>query len=147
MSIKSRLQALADRYDRRRREREERRKLLEPFVDRVNEIRSAPNVTKSDLYCTVCNRDFSGIASKQVSSVRTMLPTAWYVGKCPKGHKAIRYITDKLDDPYYNLSLLVARQRYDMRDDFLDPSDPRFKVLYPEAYKRLMTDARQKSKN
>lgn len=146
MSIRSKIQALVDRYDKRRKEREDRRKILEPFVDRLNDIKQSPRTTKSDFFCTVCKKDFSGIAFKQVSAVRSMLPTAWYVGKCPVGHKAIRYITDKYTDPYYDLSLMVARQRWEMKDDFLDPSDPRFKQLYPEAYKRLITDAeRQKN--
>lgn len=137
MGIGDKIKELVGRYDQRRKEREERRKILEPFVDRVNEIRQAPRVTKSDFWCTTCKKDFSGIAFKQVSSIRSMLPTAWFVGKCPEGHRAIRRITDRLTDPYYDLSLMVRRQRAEMADAFLDPSDPRFKELYPEAYKRL----------
>ena len=137
MKFTDKIKDLVNRYDDRRREREERHKLLEPFVDRVNEIRQAPRVTKSDFFCTTCKKDFAGIAFKQVSSIRAMLPTAWFVGKCPEGHTALRRITDKITDPYYNLSLMVAKQRADMALDFIDPTDPRFKELYPEQYRKL----------
>jgi hypothetical protein len=116
---------------------------LEPFVDRLNEIREAARVIQTDFFCSVCKKDFVGMGFKQVSAIRDLQPCAWYVGKCPEGHRAIRYITDKWADPYYNRSLVVAMQREQMKDDFLDPSDPRFKKLYPEAYKRLVTDAKK----
>lgn len=143
MSVRSKIQELVDRYDTRRKEREDRRKLLEPFVDRLNDIRQSPRVVQSDFFCTVCKKDFVGMGFKQVSAIREMLPCAWYVGKCPEGHRSLRYITDKWADPYYEQSLLVSKQRFEMKDDFLDPSDPRFKELYPEAYKRLITDAKE----
>lgn len=146
MKFTDKIKGLVNRYDERRKEREERHKLLEPFVDRVNEIRQAPRVTKSDFFCTVCKKDFSGIAFKQVSSIRPMLPTAWFIGTCPKGHRALRRITDRLTDPYYDMSLMVARQRAEMAEAFMDPSDPRFKELYPEAYARLFPNGQgQKS--
>ena len=138
MTIRQKIQELKDRYDQRRNDREERRKLLEPFVDRLNEIRGAPRATKSDFFCDKCNKDFAGLAFKQVSAVRPMLPTAWFVSKCPVGHRTFRRITDRNTDPYYDRSRLVQRQRHDMRDYFLDPSDPRFRVLYPRQYEELM---------
>ncbi len=137
MKITEKIKELVNRYDQRRAERLERHKILEPFVDRLNEIKEAPRTTKSDFFCMTCKKDFSGIAFKQVSAIRPMLPTAWFVGKCPKGHRTLRRITDKNSDPYYDMSLMVARQRADMADAFLDPSDPRFKILYPRQWEAL----------
>jgi hypothetical protein len=65
------------------------------------------------------------------------MPTAWYTGYCPNGHRMIRRITDKDSDPYYFMSDILKRQRYDLRDMLLTPDDPRFKELYPEQYKQL----------
>lgn len=140
MKITEKIKELVARYDQRRAERKERHKILEPLVDRVNEIREAPRATKSDFFCVTCKKDFSGIAFKQVSSVRPMLPTAWFVSWCPAGHRALRRITDKDTDSYYDQSLVVQRQRYDLRDAFLDPSDPRFRLLYPNAYTKLISN-------
>jgi len=138
MTIREKIQTLKDRYDQRRKDREDRRIILEPFVDRLNEIRQAPRATKTDFFCTSCRKDVTGLSFKQVSAVRPMLPAAWYAAKCPKGHRMIRRITDKSTDPYYDFSQMVARSRHDMRDDFLDPSDPRFQILYPRQYAELM---------
>jgi hypothetical protein len=131
------LNKLIAHYDALQAERARRKAIEEPFNARIREIKDAPRVTKYDFWCTECGQDFVGLAWKQVSGVRQELPCAWYVGKCPKGHKAIRKITDKNTDHYYDLSRMVAKQRYDMQDAFLTPDDPRFRILYPKQYEEL----------
>jgi hypothetical protein len=56
----------------------------------------------------------------------------------------IRRITDKVQDPYYYQSLMLNRQRYNMRDDLLTPDDPRFKLLYPKQYEELFKKRNKK---
>ena len=126
---KSNLEALVDakRSDRERvrdREREQRM--------RIRELNEAPRRTTTDFWCAKCRKDFSGPAYKQVSGTHGR-----YVGCCPRGHEAYRNITEKNRDPYYRDSEMVRRLRYTMRDDLVQPGDPRFKELYPEQYKKL----------
>jgi hypothetical protein len=131
------LKKLIDRYDQRRRDRAAKEALEKPFKDRMEVIFSAPRFTKTDFWCKVCQKDCSGTGYRQVQTHRERYPTAWFVGYCPVGHKVIRRITDKNTDPYYDLSFMVKRMRYDMRDDLLTPEDPRFKVLYPKKWEEL----------
>jgi hypothetical protein len=134
---KDRLRRLVARYEKRVHERRMREERERPFKERVQAIFEAPRYVITDFYCRQCNKDVSGTAFRQVCTMRQNLPTAWFVSICPKGHRIVRRITDKDSDPYYDLSPLVARQRFEMRDDLLDPSDPRFKILYPAQYAKL----------
>jgi hypothetical protein len=137
MKNSSKLKRLIARYDKRRKERELKDKLERPFKERLQDIFSANKFVVTDFYCPVCKQDVSGTGFRQVCTIRQNYPTAWYVSFCPSHHKIIRRITDKDTDPYYELSPLVKRQRYELRDDLLDPTDPRFKVLYPEQFAKL----------
>lgn len=128
---------LKEAYDRARARRWAEQDRERPYMERVSAIYEASRFTITDFYCSVCKKDCTGTGYKQVSEIRFKRPTAWYVGICPKGHKLIRRITDKTTDPYYDLSPLIARQRYDMRDEILTPFDPRFKEIYPEQYAKL----------
>jgi hypothetical protein len=147
MSNKSIIQRLKDRLNRATEERQAKEAEEQPFKDRLKEIFTAPRSVVTDFYCSVCKRDCSGTGYRQVCTIRQWAPTAWYVGNCPKGHKMIRRITDKSSDPYYEMSPMIQRHRYEMRNAFMDPSDPRFKLLYPDKYEELMQNARQTTKN
>lgn len=135
--MKNPLQSLINRYDKRRKERAEKEARERPFKDRVDAIFSAPKFTKMDFWCKTCKKDCTGTGYRQVSIIRSRFPTAWFVGFCPMGHKVMRRITDKGTDPYYNLSFMIKRMRYERRDDLLTPDDPRFKVLYPKQWEEL----------
>jgi hypothetical protein len=132
------IEKLKKRVDGRREDRERRKSMDAALRARQRDIDDAPDCVLHDFWCTRCKADFSGMGWKQTR--KSTPPIAWYVGICPKGHEAIRRITDKADDPYYRLSLLVRRQRVDMEDDFLTPDNPRFKQLYPEQYKKLISN-------
>ena len=127
---------LRDRFDELYAKRMKERAEQSPMLERVRDIMDAPKRTLMDFWCDKCHKDFRVLAHKCVGTARPVL-VAWYVGYCPKGHKAVRRITDKLSDPYYGMSLMVARQRWEMRDAFVQPGDPRFKQLYPEQAKRF----------
>ena len=134
---------LIARYDQRRAERAAMERKMRPFKERIEAIMHAPRFTITDFWCDQCRKDVTGTGFKQVCAFREKLPTAWYTSFCPKGHRITRRITDKDTDPYYTRSLLVQRQRYDLRDLLLTPDDPRFKVLYPEAYAKLYPNGKK----
>lgn len=133
---------LIARYEARRKDRAIAEAKMRPFRDRVEAIMQAPRFTITDFWCAKCQKDVSGTGFRQTCVIRETLPTAWYTSFCPEGHRLTRRITDKDTDPYYTSSLLIKRQRYDLSDLLLTPDDPRFKILYPEAYKKLYPDAK-----
>ena len=132
------LQRLKDKYDRARNDRLAREEMERPYKERLETIFTSHKVIVTDFWCDICKRDCSGPGYREVCTIRSYAPTAWYVGYCPLGHKMIRRITDKNNDSYYDLSEMVQRHRAEMKDDFLSPDDPRFKLLYPEKYAELM---------
>lgn len=140
MSKKSREEQrkLRERYDLLRQLRAEREEKERPFNDRVKAIMDAPRFTIMDFWCNRCKKDCTGTGYRQTCILRPRLPTAWFVGFCPVGHKVIRRITDKETDPYYDSSFMIMRMRHEMRDDLLTPDDPRFKELYPKKWEELM---------
>jgi len=131
------IQRLKDKYDEARRKRHLKDIKDKPLKDRIKDIFDAALYVNTDFYCPICKRDCSGPGYRRTCTLRPHSPTAWYVGFCPKGHRMIRRITDKNTDPYYDLSFMVKRQRYDMADALLTPDDPRFKLLYPKQYEEL----------
>jgi hypothetical protein len=132
---------LRERYDERRRWREAEEAVQRPFKDRVKAIFDAPRFTVMDFWCNTCKKDCTGTGYRQVGTLRDRLPTAWFIGYCPRGHKMIRRITDKSSDPYYDSSFIIMRQRYELADALLTPDDPRFKLLYPKQYAELTRDS------
>lgn len=133
-------------YDDIRKKREAIAEKNAPFLDRVKAIMDAPRVARLDFWCTVCKKDCTGPGYRQVATIRERVPTAWYVAFCPQGHRMIRRITDKSDDPYYYQSMFLQRQRMDMAMDLLTPDDPRFRILYPKQWEELY-GKKQRAKN
>jgi|TARA_R100001530_G_scaffold73266_1_gene51667 hypothetical protein len=147
MNKKGIIQKLKDRFEKARIKRLKKEAKEQPFKDRLIEIFSAPRHTLTDFYCLVCKKDCSGTGYRQVCTIRKWVPTAWYIGTCPNGHKMIRRITDKSSDPYYVMSPFLQRQRYDLIDAFITPDDPRFKVLYPDKYAKLKNHVGKETNN
>lgn len=141
---KSILRKLQRRYDEARKKRIEQEEKERPLKERIDAIFNAPKFVKTDFWCPVCKRDCTGTGYRQVNTTNDQRPTAWFVGYCPEKHKMIRRITDKVQDPYYYQSLMLNRQRYNMRDDLLTPDDPRFKLLYPKQYEELFKKRNKK---
>ena len=132
------IKQLKNRYNWRVAERKAQKERERPFKERLHVIFSSPRFIITDFWCDICRRDCTGTGFRQVCTIRPQLPTAWFMGFCPEGHKMIRRITDKGSDPYYDRSLLVQRQRYELSDALLTPDDPRFKVVYPKQWEELM---------
>lgn len=112
-------------------------RLRQKLTERAQEIKDAPYVADTDFYCDVCKKDFGARGFKQVRTPKGSVWFAFYEATCPQGHTAIRYITDKITDPYFVTSPFVRAQQDEYADYMLDPSSPRFKLLYPETHKRL----------
>jgi hypothetical protein len=109
-------------------------------ADTVRIIREAFAHTRMGFWCDKCRHDFEGIAHKEIREPSDALPYAWYVGHCPKKHEAIRRITEKQGDPYYRKSQVVRAQRLEMADAMLTPDHPRFRMVYPEQWRKIKAE-------
>lgn len=109
------------------------------YKERLAEVDEPPQYAMHDFWCTECQRDFSATGMKQVRN-RGTWPIAWYGALCPSGHLAIRRITDKISDPYFHDSVAIRRQQAEHADDFILPSDPRFKYKYPVQWARIQEE-------
>jgi len=127
----SRLKKLVDdNYEERERERSRVMKRDE----RSKIIAEATDWKLTEFFCVKHQLDFTKIGRKEVNGDRAV-----YKADCPKclsepnytfTKRCERYITDRHKDPYYNNSLIIRKQRFEARDDLLQPGDPRFNMLY-----------------
>lgn len=81
-------------------------------------------------YCDVCRQDFTGKGFIYVSQFRNERPIAFYKTVHNCGREAIRRLTERPDDEFYNLSPMIYQQRQTSIDDMLSPHYNRFTVLY-----------------
>lgn len=116
-------------------------RLRQKLSERAQEIKDAPESQMMDFYCDTCKRDFGAMGFKQVRIPKKSVWFAFYEANCPNNHKALRYITDKLTDPYFFNSPFVREQQNQFEDAMITPDNPRFKLLYPEAYERIKSAA------
>lgn len=135
---------LARRIQGNREERQRHEERSKAVEERIGVIADAQHRVPYPFWCEPCNADFEGVAYKEVRENRGW-PLAWYVGFCPKGHKCLRYITDRYKDPYSWQSYLVKVQRAKYADDFMQPSDPRFREKYPEQWAKLQEESEQRA--
>lgn len=133
---------LQQRVDRNRKEREREKKWREYLDARWKLINEAARFHKTDFWCRHCTLDFTAYGFKRVSTA-VPPPDAWYEAFCPLGHFAVRHITDKPRDPYYRESVLIRQQRHELRDELLQPDDPRFKHVYPTQWRRMQEEMKQ----
>lgn len=132
---------LRKRIEAKREERARYEALEKERRDRERVVREAYDHTPMQFWCDECERDYETIGHKVVQEEnRFHLLRAYYVGICPASHRNIRRITDKQGDPYYHKSIMLRRQRIDMADAMLQPHDPRFRVVYPDAWRRIEAD-------
>ena len=137
------------RIDSRRAEREAKEASTAEHKARMRAVNEAYWRTKIGFWCKHCQRDYNLIGYKHRTDrafdvdrgvmvpVSVAYPEAWYSATCPEGHTVYRLITDKHRDPYYRLSKAVQFERSILEDDLLQPSDPRFKYVYPDAWRKL----------
>ena len=114
------------------------------YADRLRTIVDAPRRTPMEFWCRVCESDFTCVDALKMTTTMRGVPSAYYDGRCPKNHRAIRHLTDKHLDPYYYQSAMLAEQRYRMRDDTIAPSDPRFRIVYPKQWAAIEEEREQR---
>lgn len=105
--------------------------------ERRDEILAAPPRIFTQFWCDTCLRDFETTGYKETRVPTVGVWFAYYVGICPCGKHAVRYITDKLLDPYWYKSKAVKVQQGQYADEMLQPWQPRFRQIYPLQYARL----------
>lgn len=113
---------------------------------RQRSVDKAPATQEMDFYCPECVAHYFLVGRKVVEhgynvttgqSYPVSPVRASFVARCPKkGHSLRRYITDAWMDPYLN-SPILRHQAWLMRDELLQPSDPRFKTVYPKEWAKM----------
>lgn len=129
--------SLRNKIELKQEDRERFVELQKWLFARRDEILAAPPYTDTAFWCDYCERDFEGKGHKEVRVPVGSVWLAYYVGICPCGKHSLRYITDKLKDPYFYKSLTVRVQQRLFPDEMLQPWQPRFKLLYPQQYQKL----------
>ena len=138
--MKDHMTALADIATSSLTEAQKEREYKKLGKERWKEITDAPPMLhQCDFFCRNCDKDVTAPGYKSVrgSEADALKATADYLGRCPKDHALVRYITDKHMDPYFKLSPMVRMMRRKHEIDMLTPDDPRFKTYYPDAHKRI----------
>ena len=113
-----------------------------------NMDRDIPDVLKSfDFWCDTCQQDFQSPARKtryrlEGDTIATLR------GECEEcGEVAIRYATHRDQDPYYQRSLKIRRQRNQYRIEMLQSREYGFKTHYgdPDAdFNKMMAREEEK---
>lgn len=86
---------------------------------------------RTSFWCNQDRRDFDGEAEEY-----TARDGAKYLrGYCPKGHRVVRYVTNRKQDPYYHESTKVREEALKYWKDTLQPGDTGFDTYYPNALK------------
>lgn len=130
----------------KREARERQRTEDEARYERERTIEQAPSPWTTEFWCPVCRKDFARLSRKVVIRAYAK-PIAFYEAKCPKNkHWCRRRITDKFSDPYYFDSAQLKRARVEMEKDLLQPSDPRFRAVYGDPYKKHYEELEKKER-
>lgn len=141
------IQRLIKHLDARYAEKERYESLEEKRTARQRLIDSVPDVQLMEFYCK-CHGDFISKGGKIVCHKGQPDVYAYYVShgtaqgiENPRQRwhacRVKRYITDKVQDPYYRESKLLNELRLKMADDLLQPDDPKFKAKYGDPYKKF----------
>lgn len=108
------------------------------LFERRDDILAAPMYVQTQFWCDYCEKDFNTTGHKEVRTPSNgTVWFAYYVGICPCGRHGLRYITDRLLDPYFYKSDVVRVQQGQYADEMLQPTQPRFRQLYPQQYAKL----------
>lgn len=132
------IKRLKKRVELNREERDRHQKLVRWLEEREKEIKIAKERVMTSFFCDTCDADWDGVGFKQIRVPKGSMWFAYYIGYCPAGHPCVRRITDKLNDPYFYRSYILKKEQAKHADDFLPHWHPRFKLVYPEAYAKLI---------
>mgnify|MGYP001571142001 CR=1 FL=1 len=88
------------------------------------------NLKSFDFWCDTCQEDFEAPARKTRYRMEGDV-IATMRGECPEcGETVIRYVTHRDQDPYYQRSMKIHRQRNQYRTEMLQAEEYGFKTHY-----------------
>ncbi len=144
MLIKSldKVEKLTKRVENLYNERQRYDDLQQALQARNKLINEAPQLTRTDFWCSTCREDILNCMAYKVVEKDWCYPyqkIAYYESyrACHKGLR--RRITDKHTDPYYRESAMIRIQARAARDsgDLLQPHDFGFQTKYGDPNKKL----------
>lgn len=126
------IRELMEQQDRRVADRELHRAHAAALNERRSEHSKTDLKATLPFWCARCREDFMSETIRQdeadwedPSDFRSL-----YKAKCPKGHWCVRLAMDKVKDPYFMRSRLVARERGEKALDILQPFESGYDMLY-----------------
>lgn len=127
------IQELIAGQKRRTEEREYARNQSKAKASRQDDINQADMLVIKDFWCKTCQADFIAMSVKEMEQDWTnpAQNIAMYKTKhrdC--GTWCMRYVTDKLDDPFWARSKAVARDRGKHSLDLLQPSENNYNLMW-----------------
>lgn len=126
------IQELIENQTKRANEREYYRQQSKNKALRGELIADSKDIEIKEFYCRTCKQDFPSLAHKQVEVdwSNTDQHIAFFKTKHSCGTWCIRYITDRLDDPYWMESPKVYRDRGEHYQDLIQPFENGYNLLY-----------------
>lgn len=126
------IRALIESQEKRTADREQFRARDKQNSEREEIIADAKKMATIDIWCDKCRTDSKGVAVLQVetdwSNPRQRI--AFYRMKCFKGHWCMRYVTDRMRDPFFIKSKAIRKMQGDHYADTLQEYQSGFQMLY-----------------
>lgn len=126
------IKELIDAQEKRANDREYFRNREKLAADRMDEIKSAQAKDVKEFWCGACRTEFFAEAIKEVEIDwnNSTQYIAFYRSKCPRGHWAMRLVTDKFKDHFFFRSRRVARDRGNNFAAVVQPWETNYQLLY-----------------
>lgn len=101
-------------------------------ANRMSDIKDAQVKDIKEFWCSACKTEFFAETVKEVELDwnNSTQYIAFYRSKCPKGHWAIRHITDRFKDTFFYRSKRVARDRGKHFAATVQPWQTNYQLLY-----------------
>lgn len=127
------VQDLIEAQEKRAARRTHYRTLEKQRYERNEDIDKEEQLKVQGFWCDRCQKDFLAMTMKHVQDDWSNMTqrVAFYKTKHkPCGTWCIRYITDKLEDPYWTHSRQVAIDRGKAHIDLLQPFETNYNLIY-----------------
>lgn len=127
------IQELIDSQEKRSNERQYFKDKNKALEERQSIIEDSLMLVATDFHCNKCNEDFKQMAVLQVEIdwSNVFQNIAFYKGKHRScGSWAIRLVTDKQRDSFWQRSKAVALERGKYHNDILQPFETGFNLVY-----------------
>ncbi len=126
------IRGLIEQQDKKAADRTLHRDKDKANAEREEIIADAHKKSVMDFWCDECKEDFKGAAILQIEVDWTnpRQRIAFYRMKCFAGHWCIRYITDRMRDPFFFKSRMMRRLQGEHYDDTLQEFQSGFNMLY-----------------